>query len=352
MQLCRFSLVRLLLFSVMTIAISSASGTSDTAVLSPTSVTYEVGEGKQFPTIQSALTAATDPLVDKYIVLEPKTYQFPLDTNTRLQMRVPRTHLVGVGMDKTRIIASSGKGLNSWGVIEVRASDCSVKGISIENRWKKGDPPNKQSALTVGSAEDPAVEPDSQTTVTGVRISDCRMSGTTNDRHSDDLAWDVVTVGGNVTSCTFERCEMRGFADVFSSWAQQVDVNDCIIDAKGWNAIWVAGGSKKYGFPQESVAVFRRCRLGSSHYYIAGGAGPDNIAMPLVYLQDCRPFPENAKPVEVARMQLLSHALAVVVRNTPFLPYLAVEGGPKGNPPTVVLPDVVFKKDTLGLFRE
>jgi hypothetical protein len=329
-----------------------ALGVPEGEVTARTAVTYKVGAGGDFLTIEAALAAATDPAVDKYIVLEPHTYSYPLDRHTRLQLKVPRTHLRGAGPDKTRIIASSGKGLNSWGVVEVRASDCSVEGIWVENRWKKGDPPNKQSALTVGSAEDPKVEPDSMTTVSGVRITNCKMTGTTKDRHSDHLAWDVVTVGANVTSCTFERCEMRGFADVFSSWAQRVDVNDCIIDAKGWNAIWVAGGSADLGFNQESVAVFRNCRLGSSHYYVAGGAGPKNFAMPVVYLRDCRPYPEGAEPVEAARMQLLSHAIAIVVRNTPFLPYLAVKGGPKGNPPSVVLPDVVFKENMLNLFRE
>lgn len=345
-----------LVFAVMLFLLLPAGVRCDTtgtaAAAAPASVTYEVGAGKAYATIQEALAAATDPAVDKFIVLQAETYEFPLDTNTRLQLRVPRTHLRGAGPDKTRIIASSGKGLNSWGVVEVRASDCSVEGIWVENRWKKGDPPNKQSAMTVGTAEDPKIEPDALTTVTGVRITNCKMTGTTKDRHSNDLAWDVVTVGGNVTDCVFDRCEMRGFADVFSSWAQRVEVNNSIIDAKGWNAIWMAGGNIDYGFPQESVAIFRNCELGSSHYYIAGGAGPKNIAMPLVYVKDCRPFPKEAEPVELARMQLLSHALAIVVRNTPFLPYLAVKGGPKGNPATTILPDVLLREDMLQLVRE
>lgn len=326
--------------------------TATVAASAVSSATFEVGAGKSYATIQDALAAATDPQVDKYIVLGAETYQFPLDQNTRLQLRVPRTHLRGAGPDKTRIIASSGKGLNSWGVVEVRASNCSVEGVWVENRWKKGDPPNKQSAMTVGSAEDPKIEPDALTTVTGVRITNCKMTGTTKDRHSDDLGWDVVTVGANVTDCLFDRCEMRGFADVFSSWAQRVEVKNSIIDAKGWNAIWVAGGSIDHGFPQESIAIFDRCELGSSHYYIAGGAGPKNIAMPLVYVKNCRPYPAGAEPVELARMQLLSHALAIVVRNTPFLPYLAVKGGPKGNPPTTVMPDVLFRDDVLQVLRQ
>lgn len=350
------ALVKILLSAVLAcpsvIVAAQEQTTPTTQMATATSVTYEVGPGKPYETIEAALDAATDPAVDKFIILEAREYKYPLDRHTRLRLTVPRTHLRGAGPDKTRIIASSGKGLNSWGVVEVRASHCSVEGIWIENRWKKGDPPNKQSALTVGSGEDPKVEPDSLTTVTGVRITNCKMTGTTRDRHSDNMAWDVVTVGANVASCTFERCEMRGFADVFSSWAQRVDVNDCIIDAKGWNAIWVAGGNPKHGFAQESVAIFRNCRLGSSHYYIAGGMNPGSTVIPVVYLKNCRPYPENADEVEIARMQLLSNALAIVVGNTPFLPYLAVRGGPKGNPPTMVLPDYLMRQDMLKLFRE
>jgi len=317
-----------------------------------TSITLEVGEGKRFATIDAALEAATDPRVDKFIVLGPETYKYALDRDTRLQLTTPRTHLVGAGPDKTHIIASSGKGANSWGVVEIRASDCSVDGIWVENLWKQGDPPNKQSALTVGSGEDPSIEADAATTVTGIRVINCRLTATTGDVQSKNLAWDVVTVGTNVTSCTFERCEMRGFADVFSSWAQRVDVNDCVIDAIGWNAIWVGGGKEAFGFQQENIAIFRNCRLGSSHYYIAGGAGPHSPAVPVVYLQNCKPYPEDAPLAEVARMQDHSYALSVIVRNTPFLPYLAIPSGPAGNPPTSVLPDFIFRPDIISTFRE
>lgn len=323
-----------------------------TASIAKGPLVYEVGPGKEYETIEAALAAATNPDVDKFIKLAAHTFEYPLDRDTRLQLRVPRTHLQGEGPDKTRIIASNRKVLNSTAVIEVRASTCTVEGLWVENRWKEGDPHNKQTAMAVGTGEDPKVEPDSATWISDIKITNCKMTATTRDRLSRHLAWDVVTVGANVTNAVFEKCEMRGFADVFSSWGQRVDVNDCIIDAVGWNALWVTIGRPEYGFPQESLTVFRNCQLGSSHYYLAGGMSPGTSGVPVVYLKNCRPYPANAEPVELARMQLLSNALTIVVGNTAFLPYGTMKGVPEpGNPPTTILPDTLLRKDVLKVFE-
>lgn len=301
------------------------------------------------PTIEAALAAASDPNVDKIIELAAGTYNYPMDRHTRLQVTTPRTHIRGAGPDATKIVASSGKGRNSWGVLEIRAPQCTVDGIWVENRWKKGDIPNKQTALAVGTQEDPTLEPDALTTMTGIRISNSKFTGTTKDRHSQDYAWDVVTIGANVTDCVFTNCEMVGFADVFSSWAQYVLVEDCDIIAKGWNAIWVTAGRKSYGFSQEGVSVFRNCRLANTHYYIAGGATDDHPGMPVVYLDQCVSANEDGSIPEAARM-MGSTALHVVIDGTPFLPFKSVRGGPKGIPPTAITSGAAYgRKQTTAI---
>jgi len=325
-------------FPATAIAETTASLTNQT-----TPIIYNVSpDGQaQYPTIEAALAAATDPAIDKIIQLAPGTYQYPLEKNTRLRLMVPRTHIKSSGPAGTKIIASSGKGNNSWGVVEVRAPHCSVEGVWIENRWKKGDPPNKQTALAVGTAEDPKAEPDGLTELTGIRITNCKMTGTTSDRHSDNLAWDVVTVGANVTGCLFENCEMRGFADVFSTWARRVDVKNCTIHAKGWNAIWVASGPKVHGSP-EAVSTYTNCRLASSNYHIAGGAATHSPATPLVFIKDCTSVHESGVLPEIARMLPGSLGLAIIYENTLFQPFGAIKDGPEGFAPTTLMPSYLL----------
>lgn len=192
---------------------------------------YEVAlTDRPYSTISSALADATNPDVDKIILIYPGVY------NEAVTVTVPRTHIQGASRAGVRLHKTV---TDETAIIDIQADACSVNDVTLSCTRTSGD---YGRCLRIGQ----------QTTTPVIQsflVRNCALFS-----NKADVFW----AQDNVTSFTMTDCLLEGAYDILASSALKGFVKNCHIRFNELSdidssAIWLGDGVSP--FPGQTLFV-------------------------------------------------------------------------------------------------
>ncbi len=256
------------------IAVSAATIAQQNAIPADAQLFEVAADGsKPYATLQDALAAATDPAVDKKILVQPGKYTIANDI--QVTVTVPRTHIVGVARDTVRISGSvpwtqAGDG----GLIVIAAPDCSLRSLTLINAAEPTDPrPGHSVALKIGVAQG---GPDAANFL----AENCFLDSVTSAPGANGGGYDTVFVLPTGADATISNCHIRGASDVISNASVGLTVVDstveCVNDVGGY-PFWTGVNGN---YPDPEMTVRNTAVIGASApygYVVFNGGGTVNL---------------------------------------------------------------------------
>src|SRR5690606_4774810 len=144
---------------------------------------------------------------------------YNLPDETGILVSVPKTHIKGVSRDNVIIQGSVFLGdvtQGYWeGVVMVKADDCSVRDITIQNTSKLSWRVNyKANALMLGEMSGAIT----QVPITNIRVDNVKLLGKTAAGVSGSYGWsyDVLWICQNARDVLITNSEVHGWSDIVS----------------------------------------------------------------------------------------------------------------------------------------
>lgn len=228
------------------------TGTIPVARLPIPAYVYEVAKsGKPYTTIASALAAATDPDVEKQILIHPGNY----DENVTIT--IARTHLRGISRNAVVMHKTVS---DVTAVIDVLADNCSIQDMTLSST-QTGGPPVYSRCVRVGTSGDPELN---------FHMVNCNLRG-----NGADELW-VMT---SVANCVIDGCEGSGTFDIFASSSYRALFKDCRLSASVESAFW-SGVQDPYG--EGNRMVIKDCYVDAPSIITIGNSVAilDNVMHP------------------------------------------------------------------------